>query len=128
MDANPALRADVTLQLGRATEKITVSSEAVHVETESTQNGEVISGARMAAVPLNGRSYTYLLSLQPGVVPSAYAAQAPSLNDRSPSGGRSAGNQSVGGQREAANGFMVNGANVMHASGAEIPLLAHARS
>ena len=32
--------------------------------------GEVISGAKMTAVPLNGRSYTDLLALQPGVVPA----------------------------------------------------------
>ena len=52
------------------------------------------------------------LSLQPGVVPGAYGGQAPDINDRSPSGGLHSGNQSVNGQREAANGFMVNGANV----------------
>ncbi len=67
----------------------------------------------MTTVPLNGRSYTDLLALQPGVVPSAYGAQAPGMNDRSPSGGLNSGNQSVNGQREAANGFMVNGANVV---------------
>jgi hypothetical protein len=74
----------------------------------------------MTAVPLNGRAYTDLLNLQPGVVPSAYGATAPGMNDRSPSGapvasgggGLNSGNQSVNGQREAANGFMVNGSNV----------------
>jgi len=121
VDANSAIRADVILQIGQATENVTVLSEAVHVETESTQNGEVITGRKMTTVPLNGRSYTDLLSLQPGVVPSAYGGQAPGMNDRSPSGGPAAsggsglnsGNQSVNGQREAANGFMVNGANVV---------------
>jgi len=32
--------------------------------------GEVISGTKIAAVPLNGRSYTDLLALQPGVAPA----------------------------------------------------------
>ena len=112
IDANSAVKVDVVLQLGAATEHIEVHSDAVQVETQSTQMGEVITGTRMTTVPLNGRAYTDLLSLQPGVVPSAYAATAPGLNDRSPSGGLNAGNQSVNGQREAANGFMVNGANV----------------
>ncbi|HKT48088.1 MAG TPA: carboxypeptidase regulatory-like domain-containing protein [Candidatus Acidoferrales bacterium] len=120
IDVNSALRADIPLAVGASSEKIIVSSEAVHVETQSTQNGEVISGTRMTTVPLNGRAYTDLLALQPGVVPSAYAGQAPGMNDRSPSGGPAAsgggglnsGNQSINGQREAANGFMVNGANV----------------
>jgi hypothetical protein len=120
IDANSALRIDATLQLGQATEEVSVTSDAVRVETQSTQMGEVISGSRMTAVPLNGRAYTDLLSLQPGVVPSAYGSTAPGMNDRSPSGapastgggGLNSGNQSVNGQREAANGFMVNGSNV----------------
>lgn len=113
IDANSALRVDVSLQIGQASENVEVLSDAVHVEMESTQNGEVIEGTKILAVPLNGRSYTDLLSLQPGVVPSAYKAQAPDTNNRTPSGDQNAGNQSVNGQRESANGFQVNGANVV---------------
>jgi Carboxypeptidase regulatory-like domain/TonB dependent receptor len=115
VDANSALRADAVLQLGAASEKVEVTSDTVHVETENTQMGEVITGKNMTAVPLNGRSYTDLLSLQPGVVPAAYGAQnrgAAGIDDRPVAGGLNAGNQSVNGQREAANGFMVNGSNV----------------
>jgi hypothetical protein len=112
IDVNSALRVDVSLQVGEVSEKVTVLSEAVHVETESTQNGQVIDGAKILAIPLNGRSYTDLLSSQPGVVPSAYTNQAPDTNDRAPSGDLHQGNVSVNGQRESSNGFMVNGANV----------------
>lgn len=116
VDANSALRVDVSLQLGQATEKVTVLSDALHVETESTQNGEVIGGTKMTTVPLNGRAYTDLLSLQPGVIPSSYAKpiqkQFGGLTDRNVSGDLNPGNQSVNGQRQSANGFMVNGANV----------------
>jgi len=120
IDANSVIKVDVTLQIGTTSEQVEVRSDAVAVDTQSTQMGEVITGTRMTSVPLNGRAYTDLLSLQPGVVPSAYGSQSPGLNDRSPSGapgatggaGLNSGNQSVNGQREAANGFMVNGANV----------------
>jgi hypothetical protein len=112
VDANSAVKVDVGLQVGSTAENVEVRSDAVQVETQSTQMGEVITGTRMTAVPLNGRAYTDLLSLQPGVVPAAYGSTAPGMNDRSPSGGLNSGNQSVNGQREAANGFMVNGANV----------------
>ena len=120
IDANSAVKVDVALQVGTTSENVEVRSDAVQVETQTTQMGEVITGTRMTSVPLNGRAYTDLLSLQPGVVPSAYGSQSPGLNDRSPSGapgasggaGLNSGNQSVNGQREAANGFMVNGANV----------------
>lgn len=114
IDANSAIRADVKLEIGQVSESVTVSSDAVHVETQSTQMGEVINSQKITAVPLNGRDFTDLLSLQPGVVPSQYAAQSTGLNDRTVSGSNSlnSGNQSINGQREAANGFMINGANV----------------
>ena len=120
IDANSAVRADFTMQIGQIVEKVTVESEAAHVETESTQMGEVITAKTITAVPLNGRAYTDLLALQPGVSPysastgsnPALGTQTPGLNDRSVDGGLNAGNQSVNGQRESANGFMVNGSNV----------------
>ena len=112
VDANSALRVDANLDLGTATEEVTVKSDVLRVETTSTQMGEVIEGSKLVTVPLNGRAFTDLLALQPGVVPSAYGAQATGLNDRPVDGGLNAGNQSVNGGREASNGFMVNGATV----------------
>jgi hypothetical protein len=116
IDANSAIKIDVKLELGEISEKVTVESQAVHVETQSTQMGEVIDSQKMTAVPLNGRDFTNLLSLQPGVVPFQYAnaLQDSNLSDRTVggSGVLNGGNQSINGQRETSNGFMVNGANV----------------
>jgi Carboxypeptidase regulatory-like domain/TonB dependent receptor len=112
IDANSALRADASLEVGAISEKVEVSTDSVNVETQSTQMGEVISANRMTSVPLDGRSYTDLLALQPGVVPSQYGSQAPDTTDHSPSGSLNPGTQSINGAREQANGFMVNGANV----------------
>ena len=116
IDANSALKADATLSVGTATEKIEVSTDTVHVETESTQLGQVITGKTMTAVPLNGRAYTDLLALQPGVSPYTSSNNGGTgmagINDRPVDGGLNSGSQSVNGQREAANGFMVNGSNV----------------
>ena len=113
IDANAAIRVDVQLEVGTIAEKITVSADAVHVESQSTQMGEVITGQKITSVPLNGRDFTNLLALQPGVVPNAYAAQGTGMKDREVGGGNlNSGNQSINGGREASNGFMVNGANV----------------
>src|SRR5215472_11288978 len=68
LDVNAALVVDVSLQVGQVSERVEVSSEALHVETANTQMGEVIEGSRITAVPLASRSYTDLLALQPGVV------------------------------------------------------------
>jgi len=104
LSANSALRVDIVLELGSVSDTVEVSASAVHVETMSTQMGDVIDSAKMTTHPLNGRSYIDLLGLQPGVVP---------VNSRN-AGGRVSGNLpggniSVAGQRENANGFMVNG-------------------
>ncbi|MGH9353241.1 MAG: TonB-dependent receptor, partial [Terriglobia bacterium] len=110
INANSALRVDVELVVGEQSQQVTVSSSVLHVETRNTQMGEVIGSARITAVPLNGRSFTDLLALQPGVSPYSNVAEG---GDRPVSGDISnSGNESVNGQREAANGFMVNGANV----------------
>ena len=116
IDNSSEIRVDVALVVGDATDSVTVSENAVHVETTSTQLGEVITGANMTAVPLNGRSYTDLLSLQAGVVPLSTVVPG-SIADVgasafSPSGNLNPGNISVSGQREDANSFTVNGADV----------------
>src|SRR6202166_1116167 len=69
IDVNSQLRADVSLSMGGQSEEVVVSDTAVHVETESSQMGEVIAGTEMVTVALNGRSFTDLMSLQPGIVP-----------------------------------------------------------
>jgi hypothetical protein len=105
LDVNTALLIDVPLQIGEASQEVTVNAAAVQVETTNTHMGEVISDAKMTTVPLNGRSYTDLLALQPGVTPTSsgqYGAM-------SVSGNLNPGSLSVAGQRESTNGFMVNG-------------------
>ena len=113
IDANSAVRADVTLEVGAINEKVEVQANNVRVETDSTQLGQVITGKTITTVPLNGRAYTDLLALQPGVSPyNSTDSGTAGINDRPVDGGLNSGNQSVNGQRESANGFMVNGSNV----------------
>ncbi len=117
VDVNSALVVDVALQLGQASETVEVSSSALHVDTASTQMGEVIEGQRMTEVPLVTRSYTDLLALQPGVVANssgmngALGGTFTSAGFSPPlvSGSLNAGALSVNGMREAANGFILNG-------------------
>src|ERR1700739_3243897 len=71
LDVDAALVVDVALQVGEVRELVQVQSEATHVETASSQLGEVIEGDRITTVPLVTRSYTDLLALQPGVVSTA---------------------------------------------------------
>ena len=65
VNANSSLVIDATLESAREKQTVNVTDSAVHVETASTQLGEVISGREMTAVPLNGRSFTDLLPSSP---------------------------------------------------------------
>jgi hypothetical protein len=117
IDVNAALREDISLTMGEQSEEVVVSDTAVHVETESSQMGEVVTGTQITAVALNGRSFTDLLALQPGIVPMSTQqpdsiVMAGASVAIAPSGGLNPGNQSISGQREDANGFVVNGGDV----------------
>ena len=117
VDADSALQINVTLELGEQSETVTVSVNAVRVDTVSTQLGEVVPSATMTSLSLNGRSYTDLLSIQPGVIPtttiqSNSVIMAGVTGPVAPSGGLNPGIVSVSGQRETANGFYVNGSDV----------------
>jgi Carboxypeptidase regulatory-like domain len=121
VDRNAAVKQNVTMQLARITREVTVTGAAesvdVHVETASTQMGDVVAGRTMTDVALNGRSYTDLLALQPGIVPMSTQTgdsiiMAGASVQIAPSGVLNAGNQSISGQREDANGYLVNGGDV----------------
>jgi hypothetical protein len=116
LDTNAALTLDASLEVGSATETVTVTDDALHVETVETQLGQVITGRQIVAVPLDGRSFTDLLSLQAGVAPastiSSTSVQDVGATTLSPSGTLNPGTISVNGQREFANYFGVNGSDV----------------
>ena len=106
---NDRLKVDVVLDVGTIKQAVSVEANAVQVETESTQLGDVIETKKLLSLPLNGRSYIDLLGLQAGVVPVTSGSMQ---QDRAVSGDLSAGNVSVNGQRETANAFLVNGSDV----------------
>ena len=112
-----ALQVDTTLEVAEKLEEVTVVENPVNIEAASTQMGEVVTSKDMTAVGLNGRSFTDLLALQPGIVPTT-TQQPDSIVMAgvtvaiAPSGGLNPGNQSISGQREDANGFLINGGDV----------------
>lgn len=116
---NSVQKLDATLRLEDQSQSVTVteSSDQLHVETADTQLGQTLESTRITEVPLNGRSYTDLFALQSGVTPMSTAATSSissggGFGAIAPSGGLDPGMFSVNGQRESANGFLLNGANV----------------
>jgi Carboxypeptidase regulatory-like domain len=69
LDVAEKARVDVTLTVGAMSEEITVTGEAVaQVETESSEIGSTITGKQVNQLELNGRNFTQLVTLTPGVV------------------------------------------------------------
>lgn len=126
VDANSAIQIDVQMQVGQLIDTVTVKSNTLQIETQSTQMGDVIEGETITAVPLNGRSYIDLLALQPGVSPYTGDDTAGGTVAAPISGSLNNGTQSINGGRPEANGFMVNGADAeegLHNGAAIVPNL-----
>ncbi len=128
INANSYVRVDVQLTLGTASKTITVNSNRVQIETQSTQMGQVIGAKTIVTMPLFQRSYIALLGLQPGVEPTQYAGTSftSGIGATTVSGNLGAGSVSVNGGREGSNGYMVNGADAeegVHNRAAIIPNL-----
>jgi carboxypeptidase family protein len=127
LDVNSALVVDVVMQVGNDKQTVSVTSTELHVDTASTQMGEVITGQAITSVPLVSRSYTDLLALQPGVGTTSSGMSGSGNGtsntgsnflsggfDETPvSGSLDAGSLSVNGMRESENGFLLNGAIVV---------------
>jgi hypothetical protein len=122
LNVNDVVTADAALQVGSQNEVITVTADALRVETASTQLGQVIEDTQITSIPLNGRSFTDLLALQPGVSNANSGlggGSSPNNNFQSGgfalpavSGDENPGNQAVNGMRESANGYLLNGISV----------------
>jgi Carboxypeptidase regulatory-like domain len=111
LNVNDELKFDFDLKVGNVSQTVSVDASTVQVDTANTSMGTTISSSQILSMPLNGRSYLDLLSLQPGVAPSNTTS---TYNDRAPASGLygSSGTVSTDGQPEWANAFLVNGAEV----------------
>jgi len=67
LDVSQEVVINVSLQVGGATQEVVVTGEAPQVNTTSGQLGGLVNEEKMAELPLNGRDYTDLTLLEPGV-------------------------------------------------------------
>src|SRR5437588_4007939 len=70
---NQASTQDFTLRVGSTQQSVTVEAFAVNLETANSTLGTVIESKQVLDLPLNGRNFTQLLALTPGVIPVSVA-------------------------------------------------------
>ena len=105
LEVNQTAFASVRLTIGATTQQIEVSADAPLIESTTTHLGKTVGEREILDLPLNGRDFTQLGLLQPGVVPitPGLATAGGSL--------REGQTYSVNGQRPESNNFLIDGAD-----------------
>jgi carboxypeptidase family protein/TonB-dependent receptor-like protein len=107
---NETVRTDMAMQVGQLEERVVVQGQTPLVETTNATLGVVVDRQKVVDLPLNGRNFTQLGTLIPGVVapPGALGGQD---GNATPGGfGNVTGGFNVNGQRNQSNNFLLDGA------------------
>src|ERR1700730_18086957 len=100
---------DVSLKAGQVSEKVEVTAGAADVETDTSVISATVGHKRIVDLPLNGRDWTQLATLQPGVI--SVRSQQPTTGN-SNRGVRGYGNQlASNGHSPYENTYRLDGIN-----------------
>jgi len=99
-------RVDFALQIGAATEIVSVEASAPMVKTASSELGEVIEERAVRELPLNGRNFATLVYLSPGITPGQ---QGENLSGASTFNPRGSSNFNALGSQANGNAWLVDG-------------------
>src|SRR5262245_6113654 len=97
--------ADFTLPTGAQTETVTVVGEAAQVETRTATVSSLVTPIQMRDLPLNGRNFSALLTLAPGV---QTIPQSPAGGGGSATFYGQGANYSVSGSRPVGQSFLLD--------------------
>ena len=100
--------ANVTLRAGNVSEKVEVQGGAAAVELAQSQLNHVVEERTIKELPLNGRDWTQLAQLQPGVAVVRAQNGADSLRAQRGNGVQ----MTISGGRPSENNFRLNGISI----------------
>ncbi len=112
LDPGQVANAKIQLVAGQVNETVTVTDQAGLVQSASSSIGATINAAQVTDLPLNGRDFTQLALLSPGVsrgVPTSAATGAGGNAETFRYGGAGGAALVVNGLRPQANNFMLDG-------------------
>ncbi len=105
LEVAQSVRHEIRLRIGSVAESVSVTAEAALINTEvGAIKGDVITQQEINEMPLDGRDFTDLAFLVPGVVPMAQGGQGSGLN--------------VNGARSDSTNYSVDGFNNRNPRGA----------
>jgi hypothetical protein len=115
LQVNQTLALDVVLKVGMVTQSVRVEAQAPLLQATSSNLGAVITNRAVVDLPLNGRNFTQLLLMTPGVSPisTGQSASIGGGNILSMPGipGSSFSQSSIGGQWPRGNFYLMDGLN-----------------
>ncbi len=100
------------LEIGSVTQSVSVQAEAASISTTESSIGDVIGAKQITELPLNGRNFTQLATLTPGVTrgtPEGQASGTQSIAEVFRYAASGSGSLSVNGARPEANNFLLDG-------------------
>jgi hypothetical protein len=109
LQVNQQVRLDLTLKVGRASETVEVSARAPLLEGESSSIGTVVNPEMVNQLPLNGRNFTQLATLSPGVTGVGSSATGTIQSGTRPDDKRPGSEIFSNGNREGDNNFLFDG-------------------
>jgi hypothetical protein len=112
LEVDQVLEMSLKLETGSASTVVDVTGDVPLVDTSTSAVGEVIQGQQVVDLPLNGRNFTVLALLTPGVSRGQYSnnASAPNNNAETWRNAESGGAAlAVDGLRPQSNNFMIDG-------------------
>jgi len=109
LQVNQQAQLDLTLKVGAQTETVEVVSQAPLLESESSSVGTVIGQQMVNQLPLNGRNFTQLATLSPGVTGVGQSATGTIESGTRPDNRRPASEIFSNGNREGDNNFLIDG-------------------
>lgn len=106
LTVNQTSTLDFILAVGAVTETVNVEAAGVEVQSSTAELGQVVQEKQVVDLPLNGRNFTQMMMLQPGVV----TVNPPGSQSLSYTRGiGEATNPSVNGQNNRTNVYMLDG-------------------
>lgn len=122
LNANDNLAVDFVLEVGAATETVSVNADLLQVETQTAAAAGLITPVEIKQIPLGTRNYEQLVSLMPGV--SNNSPDQLYIGVSNPVGSTNTVSFSIGGQRNSANNWTVDGADNVD-RGSDLTLLTY---
>src|SRR5258708_30334613 len=110
------LVANIQLNVGDVSEKVTVTEEPITVNTTSATLCNVVGGQTVRDLPINGRDWTLLAALEPGV--HTIEAQSPISTSGNARANRGFGTAlTIAGNRPQQNNYRLDGISINDYSG-----------